>query len=72
MDEGDNIQFAEQFLDEIEEEKQENRTENQSLNKIFEKFLKTTTEKKESQRNLKRITEYFIIEKFTCENANAK
>lgn len=71
MDEGNNIQFAEQFLDEIEEEKQENRAENQGLNEIFEKFLRTT-QKKENQQSLKRITENFIIEKFTCKNANAK
>lgn len=56
FDEDGNIMFDDTYLEQIEEEKN----------------TREPTQKKESQLNLKNISERFMIEKFICKHQNAK
>lgn len=71
IDEDQNLQFENQYLEEIDEGKPEDTTQNDNLTKILEKLVEVS-KKKEEGKNLKQISEKFMIEKFTSKHANAK
>lgn len=71
IDEDQNLQFENQYLEEIDEEKSEDTTQKDNLTKILEKLVEVS-KKKEEGKNLKQISEKFMIEKFTSKHANAK
>lgn len=68
VDEEGNMQFLDQYLEEMSTKQTGDKDD--SLQQILEQLIETTT-KKESQHNLKHISEKFIIEKFTSKNPNA-
>lgn len=68
IDEDGNMQFADLFLEEIPQK--QTTEKNDSLQQILEKLIEATDVGKK-QQDLKRISEKFIIEKFTSKNSNA-
>lgn len=71
INEDQNLQFENQYLEEIDEEKSKDKTQNDNLTKILEELVKSS-KRKEEKKNLKQISEKFMIEKFTSKHSNAK
>lgn len=71
MDQMGNMKFEEEFLEEVTEELGTAKTQEESstLNKLLEKLIENTQTAK--QENLQKISQQFIIEKFTSKNTNA-
>jgi len=71
MDQMGNMKFGEEFLEEITEDFGTTKTqeEGSTLNKLLEKLIENTQTAK--QENLQKISQQFIIEKFTSKNTNA-
>ncbi|XP_039312410.1 uncharacterized protein LOC120359337 [Solenopsis invicta] len=71
IDEDQNLQFENQYLEEIDEDKSEDKTQKDNLTKILEKLVESS-QRKEEKKNLKQISEKFMIEKFTSKHSNTK
>lgn len=65
LDKDENLIFGDQFL-ELEEEKQITSSNSDQLIKILEKL----TENQEKNRNIKKLAEKFVIDKFDARNTN--
>lgn len=71
IDQDENLQFENQYLEEVDEEKSEGKTQNDNLTEILKKLVESS-ERKEERKNLKQISDKFMIEKFTSKHSNAK
>jgi len=72
IDEAENIRFKNYFLDKVNENKQQSKNEeNNDLKRLLEQLV-ISNQRKNSHKDLKSISEKFLLERFSSKTINVK